>query len=267
MLRPPAGRRAGICAGIPFAARFRDNPVMNGHTPTAPDLAPPAAGWLATLHGAALLLATALSPSAWDAAMRRAVALRICRSALRTLPWFLLLAGVLSVVVIHIVIVTASSYGLSRYALGTVVRVLVVELLPLAAALFVALREDAPHRGEAATARLAAVPGVVAGIVVVTALVAFSGAAALLFAYFALYGFTPWGVGAFTHTVGEVFGPIVLMALGLKTALFAVAVATVPAASVLAGRTAGADGALLGTVRLFVVILAIELLLLVVEFL
>jgi phospholipid/cholesterol/gamma-HCH transport system permease protein len=44
-----------------------------------------------------------------------------------------------SLVVIHIVVVTAASYGLSQYALEMVVRVLVLELIPLVAALFVAV--------------------------------------------------------------------------------------------------------------------------------
>ena len=41
-------------------------------------------------------------------------------------------------------VVTALSYGLSRYALEMVVRVLVLELIPLSAALFAALRSRMP---------------------------------------------------------------------------------------------------------------------------
>ena len=45
------------------------------------------------------------------------------------LPWFTLLAALVSLVLIRIVVVTAVSYGLSRYALEMVVRVLVLELI------------------------------------------------------------------------------------------------------------------------------------------
>ena len=41
---------------------------------------------------------------------------------------------------IRIVLVTSQSYGLSRYALDLLVRTLVLELIPLSAALFVTVR-------------------------------------------------------------------------------------------------------------------------------
>lgn len=239
------------------------------------------------LHFAALLLAATLSPAAYSPAARRAVANRICVSAMRMLPWFTLLSGLLSLVLVHIVVVTAQSYGLTQFALGTVIRVLVVELLPLAAALFVALHgglADADARAAAARAEgdddaLAAaaagdipralMPQVVAGIVAVVTLVTLSGGIALVLAYLGVYGFTPWGMAAFTRTIGQVFDPIVLMSLGLKTLLFAAAVATIPIACDADGARRGrptAGASLHATVRLFAVLIAIEILSLVAEF-
>ena len=46
------------------------------------------------------------------------------------------------------VVVTALSYGLSKYALEMVVRVLVLELIPLTSAIFVALRCAIPNAAE-----------------------------------------------------------------------------------------------------------------------
>jgi phospholipid/cholesterol/gamma-HCH transport system permease protein len=69
------------------------------------------------------------------------------------LPWFTVLCALVSLVVIRIVVVTAASYGLSQYALEMVVRVLVLELIPLTAALFVALRCTLPAGAELATLR------------------------------------------------------------------------------------------------------------------
>lgn len=240
------------------------------------------------LHFAALLLAATLSPAAYSPAARRAVANRICVSAMRMLPWFTLLSGLLSLVLVHIVVVTAQSYGLTQFALGTVIRVLVVELLPLAAALFVALHggladadaraataahadedDDALAAAAAGDIPRALMPQVVAGIVAVVTLVTLSGGIALVLAYLGVYGFTPWGMAAFTRTIGQVFDPIVLMSLGLKTLLFAAAVATIPIACDADGARRGrptAGASLHATVRLFAVLIAIEILSLVAEF-
>lgn len=259
---------------------------MNGNALPAPHRGPAGAtaGWWRMLRFAALLLAATLSPAAWTRATRRAVADQVCLTALRTLPWFTLLSGLLSLVLVHIVVVTAQSYGLTQFALGTVIRVLVVELLPLAAALFVALHgglSDATPAPAAdagddplATAAAGGIPRallalVVARAVAVVTLATLAGGIALVLAYFGVYGFTPWGIAAFTRTVGQVFDPIVLMSLGLKTALFAAAVATVPAACDPDGARAGeaaAGTSLPATVRLFAVLIAVETLSLVAEF-
>ena len=58
--------------------------------------------------------------------------------------WFTLVCTLVSLVLIRIVLVTAISYGLSTFALEMVVRVLVLELIPLTAAVFVALRCSLP---------------------------------------------------------------------------------------------------------------------------
>jgi phospholipid/cholesterol/gamma-HCH transport system permease protein len=256
---------------------------MNGNTFPAPLPAPnpgPAGrktGWLRMFHFAALLLAATLSPAAWTPATRRAVANQVCLTAMRMLPWFTLISGLLSLVLVHIVVVTAQSYGLTQFALGTVIRVLVVELLPLAAALFVALhgglgtdREGDETDTACATGggMPAQLPRVAASMLAVVMLATLSGGIALVLAYLGVYGFTPWGLASFTRTIGQVFDPIVLMSLGLKTALFAAAVATIPVACDAARPQLAAPGgvSLFGTVRLFAVLIAIEVLSLVAEF-
>lgn len=247
-------------------------------------------GWLAdswrSLHFSALLLIMIASPATYTPENRRRLASYICLTCGQTVPAFTLLSALLSLVLVHIVVVTAQSYGLSQFALGTVVRVLVVELLPLSAALFVALRAGAAINAEIAALRQAAssvrgplgeaamiqrivLPRVAGSAVAVVLLATISGGLALLLAYLGVYGFTPWGVANFTRTVGQVFEPVVLMALGLKTLLFAIAVATIPASAGLARqrKNEGASVALLrGTVRLFAVLIIIEILSLTVEF-
>ena len=64
------------------------------------------------------------------------------------LLWFIVLSSLISLVIIRIVVVTAVSYGLSQYALEMVVRVLVLELIPLTAVVFAALRCALPNAAE-----------------------------------------------------------------------------------------------------------------------
>ena len=110
-------------------------------------------GWWRIVHLGALLLALALSPSSYRRDNRRALAHQLCIDTAPMLPGFTLLSALVSLVLIHIVVVTAQSYGLSRYALETLVRVLVLELIPLTAALFVALRCTIPNGAELAELR------------------------------------------------------------------------------------------------------------------
>ena len=189
-------------------------------------------------------LVTAFTPATWTPPVRRETAQRLWGDATQVLPRFVLLSGLLSLAIVHIVIVTTQSYGLSQFALSTVMRLLVVELLPMLAAINVALM-PAMNTGTGAS-----IPHVISRCILVIALVTLSSALALGIAYLGIYGLTPWGLAPFTHTVGQVFDPIVLLALAFKTLLFAVTVAT-----------------LSSTVLIFGVLLAVEILILVIEFL
>src|SRR5471030_2126692 len=101
--------------------------------------------WWRLLHFAVLIVATALTPASYGGTHRPALARRIVIAAAPNLLWFTVLSALVSLVLIRIVVVTALSYGLSQYALEMVIRVLVLELIPLTAALFVALRCSIPN--------------------------------------------------------------------------------------------------------------------------
>ncbi len=237
-----------------------------------------AAGWWRIVHLGALLLVLALSPSSYRQAHRRAAARHLYLGTASSLPGFIVLTTLLSLVVIRIVLVTALSYGLSQYALEMVVRVLVLELIPLTAALYAALRCTFPLAGEVASLRdrraggrvIAAsgdllrselLPRVAAGIFCALLLAAVSCVVTLLIAYLSIYGPTLAGFSAYTHTVGKVFDPGIALIFGLKIVLFGVAVALIPIASVLdvpARRPGGASVELRGLVRMFFVIVLIE---------
>lgn len=186
-------------------------------------------------------LVTAFTPSTWTPEVRRKAMQRLWIDARQILPRFVLLSGLLSLAIVHIVLTTSDNYGLSGFALATVMRLLVVELLPLLAAVNVALAPPVHGAGSAQ---------VISRCMLVIVMATLSSALALIIAYLGMYGLTPWGLGIYTHTVGQVFEPLVLAALAMKTLLFAMTVATLNSATL-------TFGALLG----------IEILLLVIEFL
>jgi phospholipid/cholesterol/gamma-HCH transport system permease protein len=204
--------------------------------------------WWRLLHFAVLIFSLALAPSTYGRANRPALARQLVLATAPNLLWFGVLSALISLVLIRIVVVTALSYGLSRYALEMVVRVLVLELIPLTAALFVALRITLPDGIEFAQLRAAGAldklqregadllhreffPRVAAGVFAVWMLAAVSCMLTLVLAYLAIYGFTPWALQGYTRVVGQVFNPAVSLILALKIVFFSFAVGLIPLAS------------------------------------
>jgi len=234
-----------------------------------------ASGWFMLQFGAVVLV-LALTPSTHTPAYRAATARHIYTSTWQVLPWFTALSALLSLVLIRIVVVTALSYGLSQYALQMVVRVLVLELIPLSAAMFVALRTglafNAGTRPASGLTRVSRVgdlsltylrseltPRVLADAFSVLALAMVSSLIALVLTYLMVYGPSPWGLPGFTRTVGQVFDLTVSLGFILKAFLFSMAVAVVPLAASLEHTTSQHSSPMQpGAVRLFLVLLALE---------
>lgn len=230
----------------------------------------------------AVVLVMALTPSTHTSLFRAATARQMVLSTWQVLPWFTSLAALLSLVLIRIVVVTALSYGLSHYALQMVVRVLVLELIPLSAAMFVALRSglafSASATSGAAAQRIRSIrdlnlehlrselaPRVLADAFSVLTLAMVSCMVALVLAYLTVYGLSPWGLPGFTRTVGQVFDVAVSLGFMLKVCLFSLAVAVVPlAASLEAPPTSSTMQP--GAVRLFLVLLMLEAAMLMVKY-
>ena len=236
------------------------------------------ASWWQVVHVGAVIFVLALSPSSYERDNRIALARHVYLATAPNLPWFTALAALISLVLIRIVVVTSLSYGLSKYAIEMVVRVLVLELIPLTAALFVALRCTLPSAAELAQMRARGefdalqragidplrhelMPRVVAGSFAVMLLAAVSCVLAMVLAYLSVYGFRISAFPGFTRTLGQIFSPGVMMIFALKTLLFAGAVALIPVAATLnsaRGAAASANTELKSLVRLFSVILLIE---------
>jgi len=262
------GRMGSVVSVHPLLARWARALSARAH-----------AAWH-TLELGAQILALTLSPATFfHTATRRAALLALVRGAGPLLPWFTVLSSLVSLVVIRIVVATATSYGLSQYALEVLVRTLVLELIPLFAALFVALRLALPQaqrvgqRLSALQARGGPLPSrprlahalfapALAAQFAVVLLAALSGVVALLMTYLTVYGFSPWGWPAYTHAVGAVFSPGTGLIFALKTIGFALAVAVVPLAAVAqpdADGRLGPRGDLGAFARLFSVLLAVEI--------
>lgn len=226
--------------------------------------------WLArewrVLRFGALTVVAALSPAIWDRETGKAAAQSLCRAAWLVLPGYLLLTVLVTAVLTRVIEVTAASYSLSHLALEAVVRVFVIELLPLAAALFVATRSGldavallAPHRASGSAPMNQIVSLVVGNGVAVVALFVLSGTLALAVAYLTVHGFSHWGLPSYTRMIGQVFDPITAHVLGLKVALFAAAVGTAPVTVVVdAPRREVAIGEMRVMARLLLLLLCVE---------
>lgn len=206
------------------------------------------AWWQVFLIGAQIVV-LALSPSSYDEPReRRNILTHLYRASAPLLTWFLVLSALLSLVLIRIVVVTALSYGLSQYALELLVRTLVLELIPLYSALFVAVRYTLPEsqrvrrlladesrrgvrRAPQTLLREELLPRALAGVFSVLLLAALSGLLALVLTYLNVYGFSPWGLDGYNRSVGSVFSPAVVLIFALKTLFFSLAVAFVPMAA------------------------------------
>jgi phospholipid/cholesterol/gamma-HCH transport system permease protein len=206
------------------------------------------AWWHVLLLGAQIVVLAFMPSSYRHGAQRAAVLRNLYLATAPLLTGFLVLSALVSVVLIRIVVATALSYGLTQYALEVLVRTLVLELIPLYAALFVAVRYAMPgaqtvrkklsdlqraggEADEQGLLRGELLPRALAAVFSVLLLAALSCVVALVLTYLTVYGFSPWGLPGYTRSVGGVFTPAVTLIFSLKTLFFSLAVAVVPLAA------------------------------------
>ena len=243
--------------------------------------------WRRLLRFAGFATAAALSPSGYGPQARAVAVRQIYLTAWTILPGYLATAALLSLLLIEVVVVSARQYGITQYSLELVLRVLVLELVPLITALFVALRSGAAigaeiammsyrgeldDAGEASASPLHAelVPRIAGAALSVASLTSLGCLIAVWLSYVVFYGFTPAGLPEFTRIVGKVFDGIELVAFGLKCLLFGLAVAIIPAATGLEAERGEIKSlpavVLAGLIKLFFAIIAVEAATLVVKY-
>lgn len=236
-----------------------------------------ALAWGRIFYLGAVVLVLVLSPSSYGRASRHTLARHIYLDTAPVLVGFTVLAALLCVVVTRIVVVAALSYGLSRYAMEMLIRVLVLELIPLTATLFVAMRCTIPSGAQLALlrqsghfaalrraggdpVRMELLPRVVAGIFASVTLAALSCVVALVMVYLSVYGFNAAGLATYTRTFGHIFSPVVTLVFTLKTLFSSLAVALIPMTAGMydTGHGVQPDSELGGLARMFAVLLLIE---------
>ncbi len=202
-------------------------------------------GWWQIIHVGAQIMVLALAPSSYRKSQRRVLNRHIYLSTAPLLPGFIVLSTLVSLIIIRIVVATTLTYGLNQYALELLIRTLVLELLPISVALFVAVRYSMPQgksvrdmrlRGELNAiwragkdpARDELLPRVGAGVFAILTLATISCVCTLALAYLNVYGFKMWGFASYSRSVGQIFSPVVALIFCLKTLLFSLAVALIP---------------------------------------
>jgi phospholipid/cholesterol/gamma-HCH transport system permease protein len=202
-------------------------------------------GWAQIIHLGAQILVLALSPSSYRRAQRPLLAHSLYRATRPLLPSFTWLSALVALVIIRIVVATSLTYGLSRFALDVLVRTLVLELIPLSAALVVAVRYSLAAGDEVRALRAdggfaaqlqrgidptrdIVLPRVLASCFAVLTLALLSSVITLVLTYLSVYGFALWGIDGFTRAVGQVFNPVIGLIFLLKTVFFSLAVAVIP---------------------------------------
>ena len=230
--------------------------------------------------------AAALSLSAYTPRTRALAMRQLYFNAWHVLPGFTVFIAALSLVVIQITISLAFDFGLAQFALELVFHGVVLELVPLLTAFYVALRSGAAIVTEVAMMRVSGeldelleahmdpyelefVPRIAAAAVSVFALTIVSCSVVMLVAYLVTYGPNPSGFLEFSRTVARVFGPGALVALTVKCFAFGAVVAVIPIAAGLDAtrdRDSAPHAVMGGMVRLFVALALIELIALAVKY-
>jgi phospholipid/cholesterol/gamma-HCH transport system permease protein len=208
-------------------------------------------------------------------------------TAWQILPGYALAAALLSLLLIEVVNTTARKYGIERFSLELVLGVLVLEVVPLMTALFVALRSGAAIGAEIALMSVQGeladseesgtsplhgelVPRIAGAALAMASLTTLGCVVTTWIAYAVFYGFNSSGLGDFSRIVVNVFDGPELALFGLKCLLFGVAVAVIPAATALEAERGVLESlpavVLAGLLKLFLAIAIIEVATLMVKY-
>jgi phospholipid/cholesterol/gamma-HCH transport system permease protein len=242
--------------------------------------------WRRVLRFGGFAIAAALSPSTYNQQARELAVRQVYYTAWQVLPGYAAVTALIGLLLIEVVVQSARKYGIERFSLELVLSVLVLELVPLMTALFVALRSGAAIGAEIALMSVRGeledkeesgnplqdelVPRIAGAALGVASLTTLGCAVTIWLAYTVFYGFDSAGVDEFSRIVVNVFDGPELGLFALKCLFFGVAVAVIPAATALEaerGVLHSVPAAVLaGLLKLFLAIAVIEAVSLVVKY-
>ena len=241
--------------------------------------------WRRVFRFGGVAIVAAVSPSTYNARAREVAVRQIYFTAWQVLPGYAAASALLSLFLIEVVAAFAHKYGISAYSLELVLNVLVLELVPLLTALFVALRSGAAIGAEIAVLAVAGeldaegaanplhaelVPRIAGAALSVASLTTLGCVVAVVLTYLAYYGVNTAGAAEFTRIVVNVFDGPEFAGFLMKCLLFGLAVAIIPAATALEaekGVLRSLPAVVLGgLVKLFFAILVIEIASLVIKY-
>ncbi len=238
-----------------------------------------ARSWRRVLRFAGFATVAAFSPSTYSQPARELAVRQVYYTAWQVIPAYAAVTAVLGLILIEVVKVSARKYGVARFSLELVLSVVVLEVVPLLTALFVALRSGAAIgaeialmsvRGELADSEEAGesplhaelVPRAAGAALGVAALTTIGCGVTILLAYTVFYGFSSAGLPEFSNIVISVFDGAELALFGLKCLLFGLAVAIIPVAAALEAERDALHSVpaavLAGLMKLFLAVTVIE---------
>ncbi|THU02049.1 ABC transporter permease [Lampropedia puyangensis] len=201
------------------------------------------------------------------------------------LVFFVVITGLSSTVITQIVAQTLSRYGMGALALALLIRVMLVEVIPIAAALVVAIKLTIPLGAElsrlrrtqhlnrlreagADALRLEFLPRLLMGIYGVVMFSIMGSAIVTLTMYQGIYGYTWAGHETFTHVFARVMTPFFTFIFAGKAIAFGYIVALIPLTSAFSSTRFGLrrDTELATLARMLLLLMAVQVLSLVINY-
>lgn len=216
-------------------------------------------------------------PSSHSLAMWRQIALQTYVRLKWSLILTLLLTIAFTAVLTGIVLRSLGSFGFSNLALPLLLRAVLLETIPLAASIVVAIKVSIPlglelsqlrcnqwlktiqaSAGDPLRAEL--LPRLLMGFYASTMLTAFGSILTMLMLYLGVYGFTLAGFEGYTHTFAAIMTPSFALAYIIKVGLFGFVVGLLPLSTALYDARYGlkADTELANLARMLTILLLIE---------
>lgn len=234
--------------------------------------------WGQWVMAAAMLTVLSLTPSVLSQQRQGRLSRDIVKACWPLWPILLVVLGAFFGVLFGLAFDAAAPLGLTALAAELVIRIVVLELVPLLVALVVLinitlpqtshLRRRARQNNSVLDAweqglHVEALPRILASFFVVVLSVVSLTVLLLALAYAQLYGFNPSGFAAYTRLLGSVFEPAIVFSWSVKLFFLAWCVSLLPMATLLVSSMShqhNADLQLQTLIRVVLILLVIKLL-------